>query len=147
MLPLLAVVSEIESDNNHLAARFEPTLFQSKELWVLKTVPLVLRGNPGISQDTALCFACTSYGLYQPLGANIYALGYSKTVFDFVQDTAAQDALFAKFIAPKGFTPLDDVSKWSQEQFTAFATLQNGPGDVANYIFKMKQIIAKGVAK
>lgn len=147
MITLENVVSQIESSNNHLAVRYEPTLFSAKELWVLNTLPKVQRANPGISYDTALMIACTSLGLYQCLGANIYALGYGKTWAEFATDPVAQDGIFIQFLKPAGFTSLEDVTLWDDVRFGKFATFQNGPGNVQAYVSKMKQIIAKGVTK
>ncbi len=139
MMTLYDCVAGVESSHNPLALRFEPVMFQNRELWALRTIPKIIQANTGISQDTGLMLACSSFGKYQVLGANIYAQGYEKSIFAFVNSESDQDATFAGFIKPHGFNPLDDVSKWPAEKFSEFAAFYNGPANVADYAAAMQR--------
>ena len=131
-------IAMVESSNNNKAIRFEPVMFTNKPTWVLGTLSKIAIVHE-CSRDTALAIACTSYGYYQILGANIYANGYIKTVFDYVFNKADQDIAFAKFIGREGFNSTDDISGWTADQFEKFATFYNGPGNIDGYIDRMEQ--------
>jgi hypothetical protein len=132
----------VESGNHAEAMRFEPTLFTSRPAWVVNQIAKIQYAHGGATScdtNTAMQIACTSYGLYQILGANIYASGdFKNSIFDFVFDLLFQEDAFQRFIAPHGFTPDEDLSTWNDERFAAFATFYNGPGNVASYVKAMR---------
>jgi hypothetical protein len=132
------VIADVESSDNPFELRFEASLYQKDPAWVAKQVPAIQKSNGYCDASTALMIACTSWGTYQLLGANIYSLGFAKPIMNFASE-ADQDALFQQFIAPEGYSSTEDISGWSEERFTAFATFYNGPDDGAAYVASMKK--------
>jgi hypothetical protein len=131
----------VESSGNQYAIRFEPATFQAAPAWIMKQVSRIqyAHGKIGaMDAQTALAVGCTSYGLYQILGANIYSGVYAKPFWQFMENVADQQAAFQEFISPHGFDPTEDVSEWADSRFAAFATFYNGPGAVDDYVAMMK---------
>lgn len=133
-------ISLVESNDNPDAIRFEPELYLNCPDWITNTISNIAEKNI-CSTDTAKMIACSSWGKYQILGANIYAQGFANNIMDFVFDgDQSQETIFNKFITTGGFDWRDNLGTWSQEQFENFARFYNGPGNFQNYAAKMMEI-------
>jgi hypothetical protein len=135
---LIDVAKIVESSDRLKVSRFEPVMFSNKPTWVLPLLPTIQRYNPGIDRDTALQYACTSYGLFQILGVNIYDKGYKQTVFDFVVNENDQEAIYSAFVSAKGFDPNENVTSWPLERLLDYATFYNGPANPEAYVSAME---------
>lgn len=141
MITLAQCISQLESDNDTDALRFEPELYSNCPEWISKQLENIAKIH-SCTIYTAQMIACTSWGKYQILGANIYAKGYTKHIFDYVWDEEyVQDISFNHFVANGGFDWRTDISKWDQTELEKFAGFYNGPGNVIDYANKMKVII------
>jgi hypothetical protein len=145
MTALWKVISKVESSDNQFAIRFEPTTFQAKPIWILGTLPKIAAHHPGASQDTLLMIACTSWGYYQILGANIWANGYVGNFHDFLtddmdqgSDLSFQEEAFEVFIKPHGYVMDEDCDTWNEQRYLMFATFYNGPGEPQLYATAMQ---------
>jgi hypothetical protein len=142
-LTLWNCIAMVESGKFQGAMRFERFLFLDPPPWAKAQVARIqfCHGGPSkCDEDTALQIACTSYGFFQLLGANIYADGeFKDTIWDFTDCILTQDRSFARFIAPHGFDPDEDVSKWGDDRFLDFARFYNGPGKPDAYAEAMKR--------
>ncbi len=144
MTTLEQVIRAVESSNNAHAMRFEPDLFKNDPQWVAEQERKIM-SICKCSEDTALAIDATSYGLYQLIGANIYALGYDKDIIEFCSSGSDQLSILQKFLAgarPSPFDPNEDVSAWPESRFAAFAAFYNGPDFAPAYIAAMKKVIA-----
>lgn len=141
---LWQVISSVESSNDPRAIRFEASDFASAPGWIANQVPAIQAAHPRFSQETCLMIACSSWGQFQMLGANIYALGYKGQIADFMQYTQgnaycpAQMALFSGMITPHGFNPNETMGGWNIERYNAFAALWNGAGFPPAYVAAMQ---------
>jgi hypothetical protein len=142
---LMDVAATLESGNNAGAIRFEPAMFGNAPSWAKNQLAYIHAANPWASPETGLMIACTSWGKFQLLGANIYAFGFFKfPIADFLANEAEQELVYGDFIAPHDFHPHDDVTQWGDNQFTAYAAFYNGPGAVDAYVAAMHRVIAAG---
>lgn len=138
---LQSVVSAVESGDNQNAIRFESSLFATRPLWVSNQIKRI-QSIHKCSTDTAKMVACSSWGFYQILGANIYAQGYDAPVQVYCQNAADQASVFKGFITPRHFSPDEDVSQWTADRGYAFSTFYNGPGAPLVYWGRIKDVIA-----
>lgn len=136
---LATVIKAIESGNNPHAVRFEPAAYQDWD-WVPAMDRIQLKHK--CSKDTAKMLACTSFGLYQLMGVNIFDPRYPKDpetpldppdVFAFVADVGMQDVLFEAFLRAKSINyTLNDLLS-DDVKMAAFVRAYNGPGNVVTY--------------
>jgi hypothetical protein len=138
-MKLEAVISLVESSGQPHAIRFEPELYESDPQWIENQEAKIIAANHHCSKDTARQIAVTSYGLYQLLGANVWNLGYTGDMGDFLNDVPGQMTIFNKFIEPKGFVCVEDISSWAPSRWTSFAAFYNGPGAVEAYVAAMRK--------
>jgi hypothetical protein len=139
MSTLSFAVALVESSNDQFALRFEPAMFQSKPIWVIGMLPKILTAHPNMSRDTALMLACSSFGYYQILGANIWSGGFTGKYNEYLSNLTVQFTAFDNFVKQRGFSASEDISKWSDERYANFATFYNGPGASQNYIDALKK--------
>lgn len=129
-MKLLDAIAIVESNNSDTALRFERTLFASKPQWVTNQVGKICGVNK-CSYDTGLMIACTSWGVWQLLGANLYAQGFDAPILDLL---SVGDEIFArKFILQTGFNPDSELSDYSEQQLINFSAKYNGPGNPVAY--------------
>ncbi len=141
------IAVESGAGSHYQAIRFEPVLFQNKPLWIVRQIPAIQKAHHGAAQcdyDTALMIGCTSFGLFQMLGANIWNNGnISVSMFDFCSPNSCeslQASAWEKFIGIEGFRADEDLSAWDDGRFAKFAEYQNGPGAIAAYVAEMKKV-------
>jgi hypothetical protein len=141
MTILLDAVAKVESGTDYAAMRFEAVTFQNKPAWIEKSVARIMYchgGSPKCDATTALMIACTSWGAFQILGANIWSGTYAGTIFDFANNIEAQTNVFSAFITPRGFHINDQISSWENSEGLEFASFYNGPGNPAAYWAALK---------
>ncbi len=136
---LASIIRSIESGGNQNAIRFELAAFRDWA-WVISMDRI--RGKHGCSKDTARMIACTSWGLYQMMGANIFDPRFPKDpltpvdpddVITFVNDPHMQDTLFYAFLRAHSINfTLEDLLN-DDMKMTTFVTRWNGPGNVTGY--------------
>jgi hypothetical protein len=103
--PTLAlIVAQVESGGFSGALRFEPSVYASvKDLGMTDIVKDIARVNR-CTLETAQVIYSMSFGLYQVMGYNLYRLGLSRPVSEFLAGAQArilQDMYFAKFLADR----------------------------------------------
>jgi hypothetical protein len=141
---LADVIAIVESSDTSYELRFEEDLYQTTPSWITDQEAAVTKGNGYCNAVTARMIACSSWGRYQMLGADIYSLDFTSPIANFLGSTALQDMVFRQFLAQKDFQPTEDISTWAPARFTAFAAFYNGPGETADYVAAMKK--AAGMA-
>lgn len=123
MILLSDCVAQVESSGNPLAMRFEPDYTPT-----LSSVQLVQKyaANGYMDNITARMIASTSWGKFQIMGANLYAvLKYEDTIFSYLSDAGSQLVSFRDFISQIGFTD-GPFSMMSENALLKFARLYNG---------------------
>lgn len=149
MMELADVIAEVESGRRPTEFRFEPELY---EHW-RAALPAAAPGDPkavlvakisGIhhcSAPTATVIACTSWGLFQLLGENLFAGPWQRTVVEFVNDAAAQRDAFDRFLARHGIAyTLTELIQDPQKRRHFIATY-NGPLAVDAYWAQIKRAV------
>lgn len=132
---LARVIATVESGPFPYAMRFEPVVYA-------RTSPQAALANAMTANHcnkvTAQVILATSWGLFQIMGFNIYGpLALPIAIGPYLFDSETQFDTFGKFVRLNGFDP-------ANFDFTDEATLErfgrsyNGPGDVPNYVAKMK---------
>lgn len=145
-MQLSVVAYTVESSDNDYAMRFEPASYASNPQWIEGQESAIAHFND-CSDETARMIACTSWGRFQILGANIYALGHTSSIINWINgstrnDGDLQDNTYRKFIQPKGFQPFENCATWADSRFNAYAGFYNGPGNIPAYITLMKRVIS-----
>jgi hypothetical protein len=136
---LASVIARVESSNNQNALRFENTMFASPPIWVLGQISNIQKAHRNMSYQTAQMIACSSWGMYQLLGANIWSNGFAATFADYIDSATFQYGTFLRFISPHGFTGTEDCVTWNEKRYERFAAFYNGPNAVSDYVSAMKQ--------
>lgn len=99
--PVLArIVSHVESSGLQYALRFEPAIYAGlATLGALDRIALnhIARINE-CSYETARVIYSTSFGFYQIMGFNIYALGWDRPILGWWKNIDSQNATFAAFL-------------------------------------------------
>jgi hypothetical protein len=129
-MKLIDAIAIVESDNYSTAIRFEPTLYENPPSWIVSMVGKICAINK-CSYDTGIMIACTSFGTWQLLGANLYAQGYAKPILAL--QVSDEELTARKFLLSIGFNPDLDVTEFSPNQLLQFATKYNGPADPVKY--------------
>lgn len=135
--PLLSeCVSYVESRGNPLAMRYEPS-YNASPSGIVSAAKYATGGY--MSQDTAHMTACTSWGEFQIMGDNLYNLGYTDTIFEFLSDSELQMRYFHLFIGRIGFVD-GPFRLLSDTELNNFAKAYNGSLAYAN---ALKEAAAK----
>lgn len=124
------VIARIESSNDQFAIRFEPMVYKRiNKLPILDRIKKIHH----CSEDTADMIYSCSFGDYQIMGFNLYGkLGYSGTIFDFIESIEGQVHFFSMFLSSIGFPSGPDFD--DQASLEKFARTYNGPGNVGVYV-------------
>jgi|SRR5579859_1709931 len=137
---LASAVAQVESAGFPYAMRFEMGLFEAG-YGAGKPEISVIMGAHKCNMVTARTIYCTSYGLFQIMGFNLYGpLGWTNAVAPFMFDPEQQLAMFNKFCSLNGVDP--QTFDWSDAAVEDFARKYNGPGNVADYSAKLKAAYA-----
>lgn len=141
MKTLLDVVQQVESGGNYAAIRFEPGLYRTFPGWVADSIPQIQQRNPGLSVDTYHMIACTSWGGWQMLGANIWRKSnpYHGSLSSFTSSGWDQLQCANLFMADIGFDGRTNFETMTDDDLHQFARAWNGPGAVETYIASMER--------
>lgn len=142
MIMLDRLVSRVESDDRHDAARFERAALEAYGCKATTIRNIIAIHN--CNADTAGMIYWTSWGRYQILGSNLYAdpVSYAGTFAEYLNDDNDQLLRFEAFVQQRGFHYDDDVTAWASDRFDAFAEFYNGAANFAAYATRMKTILA-----
>lgn len=143
MSSLAGIIAKIESGDNPRRIRFESQIYTEglkSPAW-LALVRRIAALN-GCSDDTARMIACTSWGVHQILGENLYDVCRVTTdIFTFVASPEAQLAAFLRFIERRGIDFTIEELLADPLKQRAFVAVYNGPGNIDGYWSRMKQQI------
>lgn len=100
---LSELIKAAESGGHRHAIRFEPGFAKyitesSVDRAIAGAAPCTL------SRATARNLLQTSFGFYQIMGENIYALGYRGNILDWINSDEAQFATFVKYCLSRGIS-------------------------------------------
>lgn len=135
--PALArLIAQIESDHNLSAIRFEPKTYAKVESSTGSLILSIAKINR-CSLPTARMIYSTSWGAYQLMGFNWYALGLTSYVDSIFLSDSLQRDFFFKFLTQRGINKtLSDIMS-SDESINHFALMYNGS---TQYADRMKQV-------
>jgi hypothetical protein len=148
-IELADVIAEVESSGRAAEFRFEPALY---EAWraELQATPGGVKGaiakrvaaiHPGCSLPTATVIACTSWGLYQLLGENLYDGLWSRPILEFVADPAGQRDAFGEFLIRHDIDVTLTELIQDTDKRRRFIEVYNGPGAVDAYWAEIKRAV------
>ncbi len=132
---LAKVIAAVESGPFPYAMRFEPVVYARTS--PLAVVSAAMKANR-CNKVTAQVILSSSWGLFQIMGFNLYgSLGVTIAIGPYLFDSEQQFNAFKAFVKLNGFDP-DNFDFGNDTLIQAFARSYNGPGDVPNYVAKMK---------
>lgn len=132
---LARVIATVESGPFPYAMRFEPVVYARSSPQA--AVAAAMKANR-CNKVTAQVILATSWGLFQIMGFNLYGpLGLTISIGPYLFDSETQFDTFGKFVRLNGFDP-DNFDFTDDATLQRFATSYNGPGDVPDYVAKMK---------
>lgn len=148
ILPKLSdVIASIESSGIKYAMRFEPALYErigNQNCAVnfgLTNIALYNR----CTLETAKIISCTSWGLFQIMGFNLYnsPISLKSPIGEYVENEGMQLSAFNAFLDHNHmFVAVAELRDVLQERLD-FARHYNGPGDAATYAAKMYAAIIR----
>lgn len=124
-LTLSRVVSEVESRHVFHALRYEP-LF-SKYV-TMESVKRCIQGHSPVymNRETAYQLMHFSFGAYQIMGENLYALGYSGSIAHYLHSETVQLAYFEKYIQSRNINYTLEEILTDDEKLNRFSVKYNG---------------------
>jgi hypothetical protein len=137
-MDLKGLIAYIESRGNQYALRFEPAVYAQL---VRQPVP---SPRNHVLMDVLTIHTCTaatasilysmSFGRYQIMGYNVYGpvIQYHQRIFDFLDDTDAQDNAFDLFVQHMGVNYTVDQLRGSIDTRHHFAQIYNGNANAYN---------------
>lgn len=138
---LARVIATVESGPFPYAVRFEPSLWEHPARMPAASFRAAQIANR-CSAATAQMICATSWGLFQIMGFNLYgSLKLPIAIGPYLFDTEQQFNAFKRFVTLNGFDP-DNFDFSDDGLIERFARSYNGPGDVPNYVAKMKAAYA-----
>lgn len=144
MIALETVLATVESDTRQLAIRFEDALFMRPDRHNKFTIQRI-KAIHKISTATATMLYCTSFGLYQLMGFNLWgeSLNYKGTFADFLNTTADQDAMLKKFLTTISMSQLTGSDLHDTVKREKLARYYNGSGNVPAYSAKLLDALVR----
>lgn len=133
--PVLArIIAQVESSQFPFAIRYEPGIksFQPELL------RLIYKGNRLADADkfgysaTARVIYATSYGKFQVMGYELYQLGFTGAVGEYLGNEEEQERMFSMFLNAKRINSAWESLKANQPALTQFALKYNGSDQYAN---------------
>lgn len=138
-MKLPEVISQIESDGNQFAVRFE--IAKQDKAFASDILERCKKANNPYSKITAQRLLAFSWGEYQIMGFNLYGfLKCSISVGAFMADRALQRSYFETFCRTNNIWIDGDVPN-DQGWLEKFAKGYNGSGDIPNYTRKMRRVL------
>lgn len=126
------VIAGVESGFYQYAMRFEEKLYlkYTKNTAPLEMAVQKIKNIHFCSRNTAIMIACTSWGLYQILGMNIYSVcNISKHIVEFLQDVDLQEKAFINFCQARKIS----ITKTEEELKQVASVFQNIKTESKNY--------------
>lgn len=137
---LAKAVSRVESSGFPYAVRFESGMFANKVGNASPAEFACMRWNK-CNVITARMLCCTSWGLFQIMGFNLYdTLKLEVPIGSFLFDPETQERAFEDFVKLGGFDPRNFDP--SDDNLRTFARYYNGPGAVDDYSAELKAAFA-----
>jgi N-acetylmuramidase len=137
---LALIIAQVESNTNKYALRFEPEVYEhirmNPSAEQIKLVRSIAQANM-CTTPTAEIIYSTSWGLFQLMGFNIYAQGWTQSIGLYLEDIEEQNLSFDRFVEAKKISFTWDELKNSPQSLEHFATEYNGPAAVAFYTQRM----------
>ncbi len=142
---LAQAIAQVESSGNPHAQRFESTAWAAQiaspgATWMQPAIGAITAIH-ACSHETAVQIACTSYGLYQEMGFNLWnptGFTYHGDNVDFCSSPAAQGAAFQDFCSRNGIAWSAEELLGDPTKLLAFATAYNGPGNPQAYAARVR---------
>lgn len=131
-LQLFTLLARVESNAEQFAVRFEPA-HTSSPAHIAQMVNAC--GGPGqCSLRTAVVLCSMSFGLYQIMGDELMAMRMPYSPLEMIADSAKQDQWLTTYLTMDSLQHVtaDDIGN-DEAIREHFATLYNGPGNVAAY--------------
>jgi hypothetical protein len=147
---LLDVVAQVESSGNQFAIRRESSLILSRPVWLFgvgnANENLLKQHNALLDEATATACVCSSWGLYQILGGNLYApnVGLAVSILDYLCNTSLQEEYALKFMSNIEFNGEMQFDDLSASEVIEFAERFNGPGQPEVYAAALRRAAARG---
>jgi hypothetical protein len=138
MLTTSRLVALVESAEVNHALRYEPNFAK----YVLRSsmVKCVEAHSPAyMNLTTAKHLLMFSYGRFQIMGENIYALGYGKPLAEFLTNETDQNIMFYEFLKSRDIFYTFDELRDSWEKRKKFAIKYNGSAAYANTLLQAIQ--------
>lgn len=144
--PLLArALASVESSRNQWALRFEPVLY-ARAAWAGHgdVIARIVSANH-CSVATAEMIFCSSFGLYQIMGENLYSrCNVHASVGEYLATVDYQNEALAGELGALALTDTAAVLLADPDRLDRFAAFYNGPGDVADYAAQIRAALAMG---
>jgi len=138
---LETVIARVESADKPYAIRFEDGLYRNPAAWIRQPTVAIAHAN-ACTQATALAIACTSYGLFQILGATLYGdLAFPNPVSYFHYDAEQQVTQFRALVAKWGFN-WEHFDFGDASMIDKFSLRYNGPKALPAYANQIKAAYA-----
>jgi hypothetical protein len=132
------LIAYVETKNDSAAFRFEPATYSrliAKRSDSQKAIIAKIIAENNCSWGTAIMIFCSSFGLTQIMGENLYAGLFDGKVIDYLNDPSDQRNAFARFLNANRlahFSP--EVLSDSHAARIEFALKYNGSPDYARAI-------------
>ncbi len=133
-LTLFELISQVESNDNHYAIRFEPTTYDRQAYFTVEVTHNIIAANV-CSHETARMISSTSWGAIQIMGFNLYSgvAPAKASIGMFLEFPSLQEVEFERYIKNRdlNFTPQNLLS---EEHRLYFALKYNGAKAYADRI-------------
>jgi hypothetical protein len=136
---LANVIATVESGPFPYAMRFESVMYGRGSPYFTTEILEAAEKANHCNAVTARMICSTSWGLFQIMGFNLYspAIALPIAIGPYLFDTEQQFNAFKRFVKINGFDA-DNFDFGDEATIERFARSYNGPGDVPNYVAKMK---------
>lgn len=144
MITLIKLIAHVESGDFEGAIRFEEEKYQAMMDTPVKSFPqsvgdclVKIRDIHRCDFLTALQIYCTSFGKFQFMGETLYSAPISLPfpIPIFWSSEVVQGSIFQKFVRERNIDITVDPPR--MDEYERFATIWNGPGNVAEYANRM----------
>lgn len=132
------LIALVESNNNQYAMRYEPMYS------VQSGAVSVYAKDNNVSLATAHICLCSSWGLYQIMGANLFAYGLTSNMLQYCNSIPLQNMYFQKFLTKNNLNNLtSDYQSFVSDdsKLAEFARVYNGPSNIDDYVNRMKEFV------
>jgi N-acetylmuramidase-like protein len=136
------IVSQVESGGHQEAIHFDGVFYATSHPNPANPIYKAIMEENFCLLETAHMIFCTSWGLFQIEGENIYP-DYSFSIKDFLGDYDAQAAAFKRFCLRRSIYFSFDQILNDEVTRRTFARYYNGPDDIDEYAAKLLEAAQK----